>query len=316
MRCESVNFKLITHISLLTTYIRKEGGPVQVTKKREQYGVVMPPKIDEYLPGAIQKAVFDAGMKHPAVIYSIAAGAGSGFIGWLFEMPIFYLFALIGVLSGSIWAAAQIFFFHEKIGAGYIKCLNERQKEYEQYTRNAIRKGLEECKDIKGFEDFSEQGIEQFNSIRIKLANIKELLEMKIGINEFTFSRFQAAADQVSLSVLDNLKDMVSILKSAGSIDSDYIRKCLHALAKRKDQVKDDISRKAALKKRLWLWKEQVQKVNILLAKNEEALTEMEKISAAVAKWHTDGRFADTDFESALSRLRELAMQAHEYNYQ
>ncbi len=180
--------------------------------------------------------------------------------------------------------------------------------------RESLKTGLEECRGIKGLENYAIQGIEQCKAIKIKLENIRELLELKLRVGEITFYRFISAAEQVSLSVLDNLKSVVSTLKSASSINTDYIQNRFGDLAEREKQTKDDINEENALKKRLKIREKQIHKINRLLTLNEEAMTEMEKISAAVADWQTDSHFADTNFEYAITRLQELAEHAHEYN--
>lgn len=275
---------------------------------------IIPPKTGDFLPKAIKKAVLDIGFKHPATIYPIAIGVSSGFVGWLFGLPFLYIIALAGILIGPVWAVAQIFFFNDKIGRRYIERLNEKQREYEQHVRKRVEIGIEECRNIKGFEDYATQGAEQCKGIKTKLENIQELLELKLRRGEITFGRFLGAAEQVNLNVLDNLKSAVSTLKSASSINMDYIQDRFDELARRKQRTEDDIKEEEALKKRLQIREEQIRKVNRLLTLNEEAMTEMENISAAVADWQTDGRFADTDFESAITRLQELAAHAHEYN--
>jgi hypothetical protein len=162
-------------------------------------------------------------------------------------------------------------------------------------------------------EAHAEQGIEQLNGIQIKYANVRELLEMKLRTGEITFGRFLGAAEQVSLSVLDNLKRVVSILKSAASIEPDKIGKRLAALSEKKEKSREDLAQEEALNQRLALWEEQLGKVERLIANNEKAMTEMEQVSATVAEWQTDGRFAAVDFESAIAQLHELALRAHEY---
>jgi hypothetical protein len=271
------------------------------------------PSAADYLPEVIQKQVISLGVKHPATVYPMALGAGSAFVGWLFSAPMLYLIALVGMLSGPAWAIAQIFFFREKISLRYIQQLNERQKQYRAEARILLEAELKECRDIEGLESYTAQGIAQFAGIREKFETVRELLKVKLHEEELTYGRFLGAAEQVNLSVLDNLKDIVSLLKSMASIRPVHIRERLKKLSEIKSKSEDDLKQQAALEKRLALREEQIHKVKNLLTKNEEALTEMEKISAAIADWQTDEHFARTDFESAIARLQELAAQAHEY---
>ncbi len=284
-----------------------------MAKKTESSLIAAPPRISEYLPETIRKTVVRKGMSHPATLYPIALSGGLGFMGWLFGTPILYGAALAGLLFGPLWAIIQIFFLHEKIGSRYIRELNKRQRKHERHIRVLLEKDLRTCT-VKGIEDHAIHGIRQLRSIQEKLANVQEVLERKLYKEELTFGRFLGAAEQVSLSVLDNLKDMVSLLKSASSIHPAYIQERLNNLAQTGMQTGQDAKQKAALESRLALREYQLRKVSSLLTKNEEAMTEMEKISAAIAEWQTDSHFANTDFESAISHLHELAEQAHEYN--
>jgi hypothetical protein len=106
------------------------------------------------------------------------------------------------------------------------------------------------------------------------------------------------------------------MLKSAGSIQPAYIEKRLKAIGKKKEKSDDDMKQVDSLRRRLDLWKTQLRKVERLLASNEEAMTEMEVISAAAAQWKTGPKFSSTDFETAIARLHELARNAHEYDNQ
>ncbi len=273
-----------------------------------------PPQADHYLPGAIQRAVFEAGIKHPATLYPIALGSAGIVVGWLFSFPLFYLAGFLGILGGMTWAVLQIFFRHETVGSRYIRRLNQRQKQYERHLRDLVQKELKACEEMADLRHYAAQGATQFKAIQEKYANVKELLEMKLHKEELTYGRFLGAAEQVSLSVLDNLKDIVGMLKSAGSIKTDYIQDRFNALTEPSAPSEAVSQEAAALKQRLAIRDRQLHEVNQLLIKNEEAMTEMEKISAAVAEWQIDGRFADTGFESAIARLQELAAQAHAYN--
>jgi len=276
--------------------------------------IVTPPATSDYLPSTIRKKVLETGLKHPFTIYPVAIGISCVFVGLLFGAPLFYLAALAGILGGAGYGASQIFLFNEKIGAKYIEKLNQRQKQYEQSLKQLLNKGLRECQNIEGGKTYAIKGQEQFRGIDEKLASIRELLEIKLNTGEMTYHRFLGAAEQVSLSVLDNLKEAVSTMKSMSTIRTNHIRERLQALNTTQNLSPHDQKESQALTKRLQLWQDQSDKISGLLLRNEEAMTEMEQISASVASWQTDGRFADSDFESAIARLQELASHAHEYN--
>lgn len=276
--------------------------------------VVTPPKPGDYLQKAIRGAIIDKTLKHPVAVYPIAIGASCGFIGWLFNMPVLYMAAFASALAGVLFSVSRIFIFREKMEKKYINKMNIKQKQYEEYLKILLRKELKECSTIDGLEKYAAQGRVQFDQIQEKYANIQELLKLKISSTELTFARFIGAAEQVNLSVFDNLKNIVAYLKSTGSIHADLIETRLNEKNDNDNLSDDEIKQNNALKKRLKIREEQLNKVQILLTKNESAMTEMEIISAAIAQWQQSGGFAGTDFESAITRLQELAETAHAYN--
>lgn len=272
-----------------------------------------PPSPRDYLPASIQNAILKKGLRHPGTIYPISVGAGLLFVGWLFQWPQVYLIALLSLLLGAAWAIGQIFFFYESLGRRHIQELNNRQRQYEKSVRLSIQAGLNECLEIPGTADFVTQGLDQFKRVQGKLENIQELLGLKLQSGELTFDRFSGAASQVCLGVLDNLKDIVTSLKSISTISPDYIEKRLTAIQHRSQNSRDDQAQRCTLKQRLAMREKQLEKVNQLLTLNEEAMTELETISIGVAEWKTGKRFADLDFESAIKRLQELALHSKDF---
>ena len=95
-----------------------------------------------------------------------------------------------------------------------------------------------------------------------------------------------------------------------------YVKKNLRELSGKKNHSPSDMKEIEALKKRLRLWKEQIQKVDDLLSINEEAMTKMEEATAAIASLNTGGAFASTNFETAMEQLQEMAQRAQIYNKQ
>lgn len=272
-----------------------------------------PPKPEEYLPAAIQKAVVQTGMKHPVTLYPMALGVSACVVGALFNIPIL-LGSGVGLgFLGPVWAVSQIFFRHEALGSQYLRGLHERQKKYEASLVRQIDTGLKECRRGEELKSKADTGIAQLKSIRVKLTNVQELLGMKLSTHEITYGRFLGAAEQVAMSVLDNLNIVVGLLKSATSIDPKYIHQRLKALNAEKSPSSEDRDQLNSLRERLELWNNQLKKVDRLMARNEVAMTEMERISAAVAQWQTGRKFANSDFESAIKQLQQLALQAHEY---
>ncbi|MGD8834557.1 MAG: hypothetical protein PVJ19_06435 [Desulfobacteraceae bacterium] len=282
-------------------------------KSRDKEINTAPPRPEEYLDAAIQKAVVQTGLKHPVTLYPLALGISAGVVGMLFNLPVVLSAALGLGIVGPAWAVSQIFFRHEALGSQYLARLHKKQKQYEAYLISQIETGLKQCAGTAELKEKADTGIKQLKSIRLKFANVKELLGMKLRTTEITYGRFLGAAEQVSLSVLDNLNTVASLLKSATSIEPKYIQNRLKEIDSKEAPTKEDEDQRISLRERLALWNSQLQKVDQLMAKNEEAMTEMERISAAVAQWQSGRKFAGSDLESAIKQLHALALSAHEY---
>jgi predicted transcriptional regulator len=275
---------------------------------------IAPPAIADYTPAAISRAITRAGLKHPLTLYPMAIGAGSAFAGWLFAMPQLYLVAVAGIIGGLSWAVAQILIFRDKLGKRYLHGLRRRQTQYESAIKLRLRDQLQACRRIPGAADMADQGARQLPKIQEKLDNITHLLDLKLTQGELTHARFQGAAEQLCLSALDNLNQVAGLLNSAASIDPIYIDQQLAAMKPSPHLTDDERAARQALTDRLALRHEQFAKIKRRLAQNELAMTEMEKISAGIAEWQTQGQFAAAGFEPAITRLQELARQMHRYN--
>ncbi len=273
-----------------------------------------PPTPDDYLPSVIQKQVLRMGLTHPLSLYPTAVGIGSALAGVILGMPILFLVALVG-LVGPLSAVAQIMLFPDRLGKRYLASLESRREAYEKRTRQLVRKGLQQSCKAEEADRMARQGQQQFDKVAATLESIRQVLTMKLTVRELTFQRFLGAAEQAHLSVLDNLKSVVAMLRSLDSINAKQLASRIVALQHEQQPGEPLPDAKAselkALRERYDLWRSQLDQVARLLSKNEEALTAMEHISARVAGWRTDAQFAASDIESAIDDLRTLADFAH-----
>ena len=69
-----------------------------------------------------------------------------------------------------------------------------------------------------------------------------------------------------------------------------------------------------ALEQRLSLLEGQLARVGDMLARNEQAMTNLEETTSQIALMNTEQRFAATDYETAIGYLQELARSAHQYD--
>ncbi|MBU0680276.1 MAG: hypothetical protein KKD73_02530 [Proteobacteria bacterium] len=273
-----------------------------------------PMQMKDYSQKAIKKEVVKNGLTHWLTIYPPSLGLPLGLAALLFDLPILYL-GMIGALSLGLGSAIiNIFFRNEVVAQKYIEQLNIKLKSLEKLTLATLLHDLKDCLKIPGAQQYAGQAVEQYNRIREKYRNVEILLGKKLKTGELTYARFLGSAEQVYLSGLDNLRQIESSLHSAGSIDPEYIGNRLKSLAQKGELSPADVKEKNTLTKRLELRRQQFEKVNTLLTNNEEAMTKLEETTAAIAEMQTSGKFAQTDYETAISQLQEMAERARTYN--
>ena len=253
-------------------------------------------------------------MTHWLTLYPPAIGLPLGVAGALFGMPLLYGAAIGACLLSLSTVVINLFFRGDRIAGKHIEKLSRMLKDHEKEIKKNLHESLEDCSRIKGIREYARHGHAQFRKVQDKYENVRELLEEKLSTGELTFSRFMGAAEQVYLSALDNLKQIVALLKSAGSIDMDYVNRRISQMNAGGSFSGAEQKELAALNKRLELRQKQLAQVNDLLSSNEEAMTKMEETTAAIAAMKTDGGFASTDFETAITELQELAERAQIYN--
>lgn len=272
------------------------------------------PKISDFSQSAIRKEVRKAGLTHWLTLYPPAIGLPIGVAGILFNMPLLCGAAIGTCLLSLSTVIINIFLRGDKIASKHLEKLSRMLKDHEKDIKKDLYESLEDCAQLKGIREYARHGREQFKKVQAKYENVNELLEEKLSTGELAFNRFMGAAEQVYLSTLDNLKQIVGLLKSAGSIDTDYINRRISGMKAGGSFSEAEQKELDALNKRLELRRKQLGKVNDLLSNNEEAMTKMEETTAAIAAMKTDGGFASTDFETAITELQELAERAEIYN--
>jgi hypothetical protein len=269
-----------------------------------------PPTLSDFSQKAIQKAIRNEALSHPVTLYSGVAAVLTA-LSWVsFGVPAFF-WAAFGSAVVSIGSLIVNYCFRDRLlGETYIRRLNDRFAQRKESVLNSLLSDLETCANIPGAEDHVAQGLEQFTKIKQSYDNLRGVLERSLGAGGLDYGRMWGASEQAYLGVLDNLRQVVTILRSLATIDPDYIQQRLRqldALDKLTDADKREL---ITLHKRSSVREEQLQKVNDILTRNEEAITGIEEATAAVAAIGTDDTFADVDPETSISQLRELAEKA------
>ena len=272
------------------------------------------PQPRDFSQKAIQKQVVKEGIGHWLTVYPPALGLPLGLAGFLFQVPSLSLVMVGSLVLALTNTIVRIFFMGDRLADQHLARLTARLHEEEQKTLKNLRRDLERCRDLAGVEEYVAQGIEQFDKFRLKYDNVDTLLSRKLDRGELAFARFRGAAEQVYLLGLDNLKSITTILASLSSIDRSYILTRLQAIEQQGNLDEADQKEQSTLRKRLALLEEQLNKINTLLTRNEEAMTLLEETTAAIAAMKTDGRPGTVDFDLAIEQLQRIAQRSHFYN--
>ena len=273
-------------------------------------GPPRPPAIADFQPDAVHKAVMSQALTSPLTLFPVVGGVLAAAVGLLFGLPWCVMAAGGGILVGGGNLLFKATALKEGVRRDYFRKLQQRRERYKQFTIQQVKTGLEEAFQTEAARRLAEKGVAQFDHIRRTLESVQGVLTMKLAIDELTFQRYSGAAENAYLSVLDNLKDVVAVLRSLDSIDVDGVQARLQQLETSSDTRATE--EKSALEERLALLRSQTERAQLRLSKNEVVMTKMEQISARAAEWQTDVQFAATDVEAAITELVRLADFAHE----
>ncbi|MDQ7781467.1 MAG: hypothetical protein RDU20_01215 [Desulfomonilaceae bacterium] len=270
------------------------------------------PGMNDFAPEAVRRAIRKESLTHPATLYPGVVGI-LGAVAWgLFGAPV-----LLGVSFGafllSLTGLTVNYFFRDgTIARRYVEFLKKQLAEKEEDLLRNLQQDLMECRDIAAADRYVRQGSDQFDKIRRKYDNLNKLVEDKLGSGELSLGGVWAAAEQVYLGVLENLRNVVNSLHSISTIDPLYISDRLNWLSGIEKPDDADLREMETLRRRERLRVEQLQRVNEYLTRNEEALTRLEEATIAVAAIRSDDGFTGVDTEHSVERLRELAREINE----
>ncbi len=271
------------------------------------------PQVADFSRGSVKKRVLEKIMTNPATLYGTVIGAVGG-LGFLLLDPMLIIPAVTLLLAGGGLAVGagsfivNFFLRGETMESRYIEELREKLQNARRRVRDTIRQDLEALGDkISGAEGIADQGADQMRLAKEKNDALDTLLKQKLSADELTFARFMGTAEQLYFSVLDNVRRVTDLLRSVESIDLARIEKRLREISKHKTPNGDDGKEKVALEGQKNLRQEQLDRIGTLLRENEEALTQFDRTTAAVASMETSkARDASVGLETVMEDLQRL----------
>jgi hypothetical protein len=219
------------------------------------------------------------------------------------QFPVFFSASMVIIAIGG-WIF-QFFFRRDVYSLAYFSKIHARLKREKKQKITQLKQSLETVD--------SAQGIKQLELVEKKYRNFEEILNTKLSPAEITYSRYLSMAEQVYLAVLDNLEQIYLTLKSISAVDKVHLAESLYRLEDNESDAA--IKEKATLTNRLSLYEtQQIKTADIILA-NEQALTELDQVSAKMASVQMNKGRAELDLNHAMEELRRLAERTDQYTH-
>ncbi len=271
--------------------------------------------IGDFSKAAVERAVLAATLQHPLTLYPIAVGV-VGIVAVVLLVPSFgWLLVAIAAVTLGVSSWIVNFCFRSEVYADrYIQSLHDALARQRQARLESLQGALEACQTVPGAESLAAQGAMQFARIREKFDNLMAMLDQKLNRRELTYHRYCGSAEQVYLSVLDHLRDVVTRLQSIRAVDPAYIQQRITALQALTRLTPADEEALKTLAERQQLHMQQLERVNTLLTQNEAAMTTLDQTAAALADMKTVEGHAAVDMETARQALEALAQRAETFS--
>jgi hypothetical protein len=274
---------------------------------QQEENVVFKPQLEDFEEQAIIKALNKSimddwfvgasiGAIPVGILTSILLGTGIG-------IPIIGGALLLG---GGTWAWKR-FFKGDTFFENYRHHLRQILDEDTRRRRNELQQSL----DAYGNKHASEQLGQFQNKIKVFI----EILNMKFpDKNQLTYNRYYMIAQEVFLSGIDNLNEVLLIHKTLDAIDINYIERSLKKLETREqDAAAKREQNSLLLSKQQYL--DQQLDIKNLMAQNEEALS---KLDEAIVQVQDIKRSANNesqlDMEASIEQLHRMAQQSFKFS--
>ena len=275
--------------------------------KRKEEKVLFTPGIEDFeeeaIIQALNKSIMDnwfvgatIGAIPVGILTAILLGTGVG-------VPIIGGAILLG---GGTWAWKR-FINGDKFFVQYRNHLRQLLDEDTERRRYELQQSL----DAYGNKHACEQ-LEQF---RNKIKVFIEILNVKFpDKNQLTYNRYYTIAQEVFLSGIDNLKEVLLIHKTLDAIDMDYIERSMLRLEKRGNDTTAERELNSLLQsKQQYL--EQQQDIKDLMAQNEEALSKLDEAIVQVQEIkRSEINESQFDMEASIEQLHRMAQQTYKFS--
>lgn len=262
-------------------------------------------------PGNIKRVVLSRTLQHPMTLYPTALGVlGAVGIGLFGPVTVAVAAAVAGLGVGLGHLATQVLMRPDSVAAQHFRELHEQLSAKRAEMLADLEARLKKGAGLEGCRGYGDQALKQLNMVQQRFETMQTLLAAKFESTELTYSRYFVAGEQAFLAVLDTLDSIVSRMQSACAIDPKYFDERVNATRRQKTVAPADEEELRTLKERMALRDSQLDAVNTLLTFNENAITEFDRVNAAIAAVKGAKSQTSVDLDSAMRELETLAQRA------
>ncbi len=262
-------------------------------------------------PASMKRVVLARTLQHPLTLYPTAVGVlGAVGIGLFGPVTVAVAAAVAGLGVGLGHLVTQVLVRPDSVAAQHYRELHERLSAKRAGMITDLESRLKESASLEGCKTPTDQALKQFRMVRTRFETMQNLLGGKFEPTELTYSRYFVAGEQAFLAVLDTLDGIAARLQSACAIEPKYYEERLNATRRQKSLAPADEEELRTLKDRMSLRDSQLDSVNTLLTFNENAITEFDRVNAAIAEIKGVKSQTSVDLDSAMRELELLAQRA------
>ncbi|MCR4327298.1 MAG: hypothetical protein NUV46_01830 [Nanoarchaeota archaeon] len=263
------------------------------------------PSVEDFSKEATKKALNKSLANNTTFLGFSSATVLSLLYTTLFGFPPAGVIATVGagVVAGGTYLYKR-FIKAESFGHEYFENLRKEVERITELKRENLKESLVEVGCIRGKE--------QLEAAEGRFERFCELLGEKLNAGELAYKRYMGITQEVFLSIVDNLSEVVNLTKSLLEIDVKRVekrKKSIHS-----DGIVTDVEKAEldVLEKRLQLLRSQQDKVEFLLLQNEKAITLLDETSASIGSMKTFSGESNVNMEDSMSQLSEMVQLGKE----
>jgi hypothetical protein len=277
-------------------------------RKQQEEKAVFIPRIEDFeekaIITALNKSIMDnwfvgasIGAIPVGILTTILLGTGVG-------IPIIGGALLFG---GGTWAWKR-YFKGDRFFEQYRDHLRQLLDEDTERRRIVLQQSLESYG--------NRHACEQLEQFQTKISVFIEILGLKFpDKNQLTYNRYYTIAQEVFLSGIENLNEVLLIHKTLDAIDLEYIERSLRRLEAREQDTAAKREQSSLLQSKQQ-YHDQQEDIKNLMAQNEEALSKLDEAIVQVQEIKRSANNSSLpDMDASIEQLHRMAQQSYKFSH-